>query len=45
MDWGLGWHMYAEAYGMMANGDLLYSTGHSAQCSTINLCGKESERE
>ena len=29
----------------LANGDLLYSTGNSAQCSGIIYVGKESERE
>ena len=46
MDWRI-WdcHIHTEVYGMMANGDLLYSTGNSTQYSVIIYVGKESERE
>ena len=46
MDWGFGIGICTLRYAdQSANGELLYSTGNSTQCSVIIYVGKESERD
>ena len=46
MDWELGIGKCTLLYmEWMINGDQLYSTGKSTQCSVITYMGKESEKE